>query len=74
MAQFKIDHEILNSKSLPSFSLTIDDSHATTVYSDTDMQAELVKVLRGNGKIPIFDQREGLYERLTVESNIVFLS
>ncbi|HLS08081.1 LytTR family transcriptional regulator DNA-binding domain-containing protein [Lentibacillus sp.] len=72
MAHFKIDHEIINGESLPSFSLTIDDSYATSVYSDTDMQAELAKVLRGNARVPVFDQQEGLYERLTVQSNIAF--
>ncbi|TFJ91786.1 response regulator transcription factor [Lentibacillus salicampi] len=72
MAHFIIDQEMINSESLPSFSLTIDDSYATTIYSDTDMQAELVKVLRENAGIPIFDQQEGLYNRLTVENNITF--
>ncbi|MBP1969797.1 ABC-2 type transport system ATP-binding protein [Virgibacillus natechei] len=72
MAHFIIDNEMIDSEHLPSFSLTIEDFHATSIYSDTDMQAELVKVLRNNGKIPVFDLQDGLYERLTVEENIIF--
>ncbi|WP_449355003.1 LytTR family DNA-binding domain-containing protein [Virgibacillus natechei] len=72
MARFKIANEMIDSEQLPSFSLTIEDSHATSIYSDTDMQAEMVKVLRNNGRIPVFDLQDGLYERLTVEENIIF--
>ncbi|PAV28601.1 ABC transporter ATP-binding protein [Virgibacillus profundi] len=72
MAHFTINQEIIKGESLPSFSLTIDDSYATAIYSDTDMQVELVKALLGNAKIPVFDQQEGLYSRLTVENNIAF--
>ncbi|MFD1361839.1 LytTR family transcriptional regulator DNA-binding domain-containing protein [Lentibacillus salinarum] len=72
MTYFKIDDEMMNSELLPPFSLFIEDSYTAAIYSDTDMQAELVKVLRNNVKIPVFDQQEGLYERLTVEANIAF--
>ncbi|GGJ88475.1 ABC transporter [Lentibacillus kapialis] len=72
MAHFKIDYDMINSTSLPTFSLTIDDSYVAAIYSDTDIQAELVKVLQNNGHIPIFDQEDGLYQRLTVEANIAF--
>ncbi|WP_163970912.1 response regulator transcription factor [Oceanobacillus halotolerans] len=72
MALFKIDHEMTNSESLPSFSLTIDDSYSTAVYSDTDKQAEMVEFLRSHMRIPVFDLQEGLYKRLTVEANIAF--
>ncbi|QKY68397.1 response regulator transcription factor [Lentibacillus sp. CBA3610] len=72
MAHFKIDHDFTNNESLPSFSLTINDSYVTAVYSDTDRQAELVEVLRSDAKMTVFDQQEGLYDRLTVEDNIAF--
>jgi len=72
MAHFKIDDEMVQGEQLPSFSLTIEDSHAASIYSDTDMQAQLVKTLRNNGEITVFDQQDGLYERLTVEANIIF--
>ena len=72
MENFIINDEILQSEELPSFSLTIEETHVTVIYSDTDMQAKLVDSLRNNGKITVIDQQEGLYERLTVEENIKF--
>lgn len=72
MGNFIINDEILQSEELPSFSLTIDETHATVIYSDTDMQSKLVESLQNNGKITVIDQQEGLYERLTVEENIKF--
>src|SRR5690625_3206492 len=72
MAHFKIDHEITDNELLPAFSLTIEDSCVTSLYSDTDMQAELVKILRNNDKTPVFDLQDGLYRRLAVEDNIIF--
>ena len=72
MAYFKIDNDIADSEYLPAFSLTIDDSWITSLYSDTDMQAELAKILQSNGKISVFDFQDGLYKRLTVEDNITF--
>ncbi|GAB3789176.1 LytTR family transcriptional regulator DNA-binding domain-containing protein [Virgibacillus kimchii] len=72
MAHFKIDNDIADSEYLPAFSLTIEDSCITSLYSDTDMQAELAKTLQSNGKISVFDFQDGLYKRLTVEDNITF--
>ncbi|WP_164669785.1 response regulator transcription factor [Virgibacillus doumboii] len=72
MANFTINHDIIDNNLLPSFSLTIEDSYSTSIYSDMDMQAELVKVIKSNSKISLFDLQEGLYKRLTVEENIVF--
>jgi len=72
MAHFKLDHEMAGNELLPSFSLTIRDSYITSLNSDTDMQAELVKILQQNNKIPVFDLQDGLFKRLTVEENITF--
>ncbi|SFB22003.1 transcriptional regulator, LytTR family [Lentibacillus halodurans] len=72
MAPFKLDLKMINSEILPSFSLTIEDSYITTIYSDTDMQGELVQALQNNGSMTVFDQQDGLYKRLTVRSNIAF--
>ncbi|WP_077325031.1 response regulator transcription factor [Virgibacillus siamensis] len=72
MTHFKINHEIIDNESLPSFSLTIEDTYTATIYSDTEMQGELVDVLQKNEKVQVFDQQEGLYRRLTVEENITF--
>jgi len=72
MAYFTIDEETIENEELPSFSLTIEDSNTAVIYSDTDMQAKLVQSLQNKGEITIFDQQEGLYDRLTVEDNINF--
>ena len=72
MATFIIDQEIISSESLPAFSLTISDSFVTTIYCDTDKQTELAKNLNTNSNIPLFDQKDGLYMRLTVEDNVAF--
>ncbi|TSB47454.1 LytTR family transcriptional regulator DNA-binding domain-containing protein [Alkalicoccobacillus porphyridii] len=72
MATFTINQENNSSESLPSFSLTISDSNITTIYSDTDMQTELAKNLIENTNIPIFDQKDGLYTRITVQDNVAF--
>src|SRR5699024_4499630 len=68
----KIDIENADNELLPAFSLTIEDSCVTSLYSDTDMQAGLVKSLQNNEKIPVCGFQEGLYRRLTVEDNIIF--
>lgn len=72
MAIFTIDQEMMNAESLPPFSLTISDSNVTTIYSDTDMQEELAKTLLKHTNVPVFDQKDGLYTRLTVEANVAF--
>ncbi|WNS45196.1 LytTR family transcriptional regulator DNA-binding domain-containing protein [Paenibacillus sp. MMS20-IR301] len=72
MAGFSIDSEMLGSEALPAFSLTLNDLLVTAVYSDTDLQAELVKALRSKTGIPVLDSEDGLYMRLTVENNIAF--
>ncbi len=72
MACFTIDEQVINGESLPLFSLTVNDSQVTSVYSDADVQAKLVKILRSNTSIPVLDLQEGLYMRLSVEDNIAF--
>lgn len=72
MTQFTIHEKMIHSELLPPFSLTIEGAYTATVYSDMDMQDELIKVLQNNGNYTIFDQQEGLYQRLTVEGNIAF--
>ncbi|MEW9675397.1 LytTR family transcriptional regulator DNA-binding domain-containing protein [Lentibacillus sp. L22] len=72
MTTLKIDQETTANHKLPKFSINIDSSQATAIYSDIDLQAELVKVLRENHDVKLFDYQEGLYERLTVQGNIKF--
>lgn len=72
MAHFKIETEMTDSELLPAFTLTVEGSCITSLYSDTDIQTELVKTLQDNWKISIFDFQEGLYGRMTVGDNINF--
>lgn len=71
MSVLKIDYDRRKNELLPSFSITIDGSHSAAIYSDMDMQVNLVEALQ-NDRMIIFDQQEGLYERLSVEANIKF--
>lgn len=70
MTDYKL--EMPDSEILPSFSLIIPTSCTTAIYSDSDLQAELANMLENEARIPVFDGREELYERLTVEQNINF--
>ncbi len=72
MPSFKLDYETVKSKMLPPISLSLNESHTTAIYSDTDMQAELIHMLLNDRDITVFDRSEGLYERLTVGDNITF--
>ncbi|SFL61735.1 transcriptional regulator, LytTR family [Gracilibacillus orientalis] len=72
MTSFKLDYESVKSEILPPFSLNLNESYTTAIYSDTDMQAELLHTIRSNGEITVFDQQEGLYDRLTVVDNVSF--
>jgi|SRR5690625_459782 len=69
---FKLDSSEVKSDMLPAFSISVDYPNITTIYSDTDFQTELIKLCQKSNYSMIFDQREGLYERLSVEGNVAF--
>lgn len=71
MKSFKLDYDIVKSEILPPFSLNLNELQTTGIYSDTDMQAELIHMLR-DGNVPVCDWQDGLYERLTVVDNVAF--
>ncbi len=71
MKTLHIDQE-KKAGALPTFSLTVCDEKVAVIYSDIDLQAELVNELREIPSIALFDYKEGLYERLTVQENIKF--
>ncbi|WP_404451808.1 LytTR family transcriptional regulator DNA-binding domain-containing protein [Virgibacillus necropolis] len=72
MTDYKIDNDVAKSNILPAFSITVNDSNTTALYSDADIQAELIKVIQQDGDITVFDRQAGLYERLTIKENIAF--
>ncbi|QGH36820.1 ABC transporter ATP-binding protein [Gracilibacillus salitolerans] len=72
MTSFKLNYETVKSGILPPISLSLHESYTTAIYSDTDMQAELIDTLLHNGEITVFNRKEGLYDRLTVMDNVTF--
>src|SRR5690625_7623505 len=72
MVAFKIDHRTDKGATLPAFSLSIENSRPTAVYSSTEVQNELVQILQSDHHIVVYDYQDGLYERLTVRDNIAF--
>src|SRR5690625_6613034 len=72
MVAFKIDHQTDKGDKLPAFSLSIENSRSTAVYSSTEIQNELVQILQSDHHIVVYDYQDGLYERLTVRDNIAF--
>lgn len=72
MTDFKIDNNVMTSKVLPSFSITVNASNTTAIYSDADVQTELINLIQQSGDISVFDRQAGLYDRLTVKDNITF--
>ncbi|UOQ48694.1 LytTR family transcriptional regulator DNA-binding domain-containing protein [Gracilibacillus caseinilyticus] len=72
MVYFKIDNDHSTSELLPSFSLTVEETSTTSLYCDADIQGELLNFLQKHNHIRVFDQKDGLYQRLTVEDNIAF--
>ncbi|UOQ84799.1 response regulator transcription factor [Gracilibacillus salinarum] len=72
MVSFKIDSEHSVSDILPSFSLTVEEASTASLYCDADMQGEIMHFLHKQNNVCVFDQKDGLYQRLSVEDNITF--
>lgn len=72
MTVYKIGHQFVNNEQLPTFSIEVDESLSTAIYSDMEMQVNLVQSLAKDRVHMIFDMEDGLYERLSVEANITF--
>ncbi|MBR7554501.1 LytTR family transcriptional regulator DNA-binding domain-containing protein [Allobacillus sp. GCM10007491] len=72
MSDYTLNYEAAKDEKLPSVSLNLNESTATAIYSDTDLQAELIEAILREGKMSVFDRKEGLYDRLTVADNAKF--
>src|SRR5690625_7287621 len=72
MTNFKITNKFIKNFKIPEFSFTVEASNVLALYSDTEMQTDLLNGLISSRKAIIFDWRDGLYDRLTVEDNLVF--
>lgn len=72
MSKLKIEHVANKTSVLPEFSVDIKGHHITAIYSDVDLQMALIDYLSTEQTITAFTFEEGLYERLSVQSNIQF--
>ena len=72
MSDYTLNYEAAKDEKLPSVSLDLNESITTAIYSDTDLQAELIEAILREGKMSFFDRQEGLYDRLTVADNTKF--
>lgn len=72
MTDFKITNKLIKKFNVPEFSFIVEASNVLALYSDTDLQTELINGLRSSGRAMIFDWQDGLYDRLTVEDNLSF--
>lgn len=72
MTNFKITNKFIKNFKVPEFSYTVEASNVLALYSDTEMQTDLLNGLISSRKAIIFDWRDGLYDRLTVEDNLAF--
>src|SRR5690625_2787974 len=72
MGTFKIDQKLLKSESLPDFTIEVTYSFVTSLYSDAELQSELVRAFYDVKQVQIFDFKESIYKRLSVEDNLKF--
>lgn len=73
MSTYTFEHVENEHNMLPTFSLSLEPSAITTLYSNSDLQTELLDCLVEEKKMTVFDGKDGLYERLSVEANVKFL-
>src|SRR5690625_7274449 len=72
MSVFKIDQKLLNSESLPDFTIEVNYSFVTSLYSDAELQGELVHAFYKVEQVQVFDFKENIYHSLSVEDNLKF--
>src|SRR5699024_1109403 len=62
MSRFKIEHLKNKVNGLPEFSVEVNQDEITSIYSDVDLQINLIDYLQKEKNIPTFQFEEGLYE------------
>ena len=72
MKSFIIQPDQNTDADLPSFSLKVDNTQTTAIYSDMDLQITLAELIQKNPEAVLFDYTEGIYERLTIMENLKF--
>ena len=51
MSDYTLNYEAAKDEKLPSVSLDLNESITTAIYSDTDLQAELIEAILREGKM-----------------------
>lgn len=72
MRKFKVNQTNAMNRVLPAFSIDMDYRQGVAIYSDIDLQTELVEYINQKHEQFVLDGQEGLYERLSVHDNIKF--
>lgn len=72
MTILNIDHHIVPNDEMPAFTLDINESQVTAIYSDVDLQVTLAQALMKMPEATLFNYQEGLYDRISVQANIKF--
>ena len=72
MRTFTLQTDHATNTSLPSFSLDVDSSKTTAIYSDMDLQIALAELIKEKTQAVLFNYSEGIYERLTIKDNLKF--
>lgn len=54
MSDYTLNYEAAKDEKLPSVSLDLNESITTAIYSDTDLQAELIEAILREGKMSRF--------------------
>lgn len=72
MKTFTIQPDQNASTVLPAFSLDVDSTKTTAIYSDMDLQIALAKLIKAKTQAVLFNYTEGIYERLTIQDNLKF--
>lgn len=67
----KIEHLAADSQ-LPVFTLDLNKGEAVAIYSNAELQSQLLNFLKGKKNTAIFADWDTLYDRLTVADNIKF--
>ncbi|WLV25093.1 LytTR family transcriptional regulator DNA-binding domain-containing protein [Aciduricibacillus chroicocephali] len=70
--EFNTIENIDKDSQLPAFSLQLNKGETVAIYSNAEMQEQLLKFIKGKRSTAVFEDWDALYERLTVAQNIKF--
>lgn len=72
MTVIHIENHTLVNSTIPDFSIDLQKENVTAIYSDVDLQTNMMQHLRNEKQIHVIDFQTGLYARLSVKDNLQF--